>query len=148
MSDALKDDNATQLVKKIDKVRPGLARLLRSKDPQTLAKRPASGEWSVIENVRHLLFAEQLHLGKFLPDGFEWSRVGLSGRTGRAYAEVGKDATGDLEVVLRAWNAVHRPIRQAVKGGDAEIQDKLAGNLRHIKHHIGIIQTLLEESGS
>ncbi len=120
--------------------------LLRSKDARALAKSPRSGEWSVIENVRHLLFAEQLHLGKFLPDGFEWSRVGLSGRTGKAYAEVGKDATDDLEEVLQEWNAVHQPILDAVKGGDEEVQQALRLNLRHLVRHIDIIKTLLAES--
>ena len=147
MSEAPKDADTTKVLRRIDRTRSGLAKLLRSQDAKALAKRPPSGDWSIIENVRHLLFAEQLHLGKFLPDGFEWSRVGLSGRTGRAYAEVGKDATDDLEEVLQEWNAVHRPIRKAVKGGDAEVQNVLAGNLRHLVHHIDIIKTLLSDSG-
>ncbi|MCH7697325.1 MAG: DinB family protein [Chloroflexi bacterium] len=87
---------ATELIGGIDEARAGLIAFLRSKDAQALAERPPSGEWSVIENVRHLLFAEQLHVGKFLPNGFEWNRVGLSGRTGKRYAEAGKDATDDL----------------------------------------------------
>jgi hypothetical protein len=110
-----------------------------------LAKRPPSGDWSIIENVRHLLFAEQLHLGKFLPDGFEWSRVGMSGRTGKAYVAVGKDATDDLEIVLKEWHAVHRPIRKAVRGGDVEVQKRLAGNLFHLVRHTDIIRALLDE---
>ena len=146
MSDALKGAGTTELLRNIDKARSSLARLLRSQDPKAMAKRPPSGDWSVIENVRHLLFAEQLHLGKFLPDGFEWSRTGLSGRTGRAYAEVGKGATDDLAEVLQAWHAVHRPIRKAVQGGDAEVQKKLTGNFMHLLHHIGIIKTLLDEA--
>ena len=133
----------TELLGSIDEARSGLIALLRSQDPKALAKHPSSGEWSVIENVRHLLFAEQLHLGKFLPDGFEWSRVGLSGRTGRAYSEVGKEATDDLEEVLQAWNAVHRPIRKAVKGEDEEVQDVLNRNLKHLVHHIEIVRTLV-----
>ncbi len=113
---------ATELLGSIDEARSGLVALLRSKDAQALAKRPPSGEWSVIENVWHLLFADQLHLGKFLPDGFEWSRRGLSGRTGRAYVEVGKDPTDDLKEVLRAWDVVHQPIFDAVRRGDEEVQ--------------------------
>ncbi len=147
MSDALQDADTTTFLRRIDRARSGLAALLRSQDAQALAKRPPSGDWSIIENVRHLLFAEQLHLGKFLPDGFEWSRVGMSGRTGRAYAEVGTDPTEDLEEVLQEWGAVHRPIRKAVMGGDAEVQKVIAGNLKHLVHHIDIIRTLLGESG-
>lgn len=116
MSAAPQDAGTTKLVRKIDRTRSGLAKLLRSQDTRTLTKRPPSGEWSIIENVRHLLFAEQLHLGKFLPDRIEWDRVGMSGRTGKQYADVGKNPSEDLEEVLKAWNAVHRPIRNAVKG--------------------------------
>ncbi len=137
---------ATELLGSIDEARSGLVALLRSKDAQALAKRPPSGEWSVIENVRHLLFAEQLHLGKFLPNGFEWNRLGLSGRTGRAYVEVGKEPTDDLEEVLRAWDAVRSPIREAVRGGDEEVQKKLRLNLKHLERHIDTIETLLGES--
>ena len=147
MSDAPNDADTTKLLRRIDRARSGLAVLLRSQDAKVLAKRPASGEWTIIENVRHLLFAEQLHLGKFLPDGFEWSRLGMSGRTGRAYAEVGKDPTEDLDEVLQEWGAVHRPIRKAVKGGDEEVQQGLGRNLKHLVRHIDIITTLLDESG-
>ena len=147
MSDALKDADTAQLVRKIDEARSGLATLLGSQDAKALAKRPPSGEWSIIENVRHLLFAEQLHLGKILPDSFEWSRHGMSGRTGRAYAEVGTDPTENLEEVLQEWHAVHRPIRKAVKGGDAEVQKMMARNLKHLLHHIDIIKTLLGDLG-
>jgi len=141
----MSESAASATVTAIDRARAKLFRLLRSKDAKTLAKCPPSGDWSIIENVRHLLFAEQLHLGKFLPDGFEWNRVGL-GRKAKKYADVGKDATDDLEVVIQAWNAVHRPIRQAVQGGDAEVQQVLAGNLWHLDHHTSIIKTLLDAS--
>jgi uncharacterized damage-inducible protein DinB len=138
------------LVSEIDRARRRLYALLRSKDRRVLAKRPASGDWSIIENVRHLLFAEQLHLGKFLPAGFEWSCVGLSGKTGRAYAQVGTEPSDDLEEVLQAWNAVHSPIRAAVqkgavKKGDEEVQQRLDGNLNHLMRHFDIIEKLLSE---
>ncbi len=136
-----------ELLASIDETRSGLIAVLRSKDAQALAKRPPSGEWSVIENVRHLLFADQLHLGKFLQDGFEWSRLGLSGRTGRAYAEVGKEPTDDLEEVIQAWDVVRSPIREAVRGGDEEVQKKLRLNLNHLERHIDTIKKLLGQSG-
>ena len=145
MSDAPQAPHTAELIRRIDKARSSLAKLLRSQDQKTLAKRPPSGDWSIIENVRHLLFAEQLHLGKFLPDGVEWSRLGMSGRTGKAYVDVGKDATDDLEIVLKEWHALHRPIRKAVRGGDAEVQKALAGNLFHLRRHIEAIKTLLDE---
>jgi len=134
------------LLRQIDAARSGLFRLLRSKDPRALAKRPRSGEWSAIENVRHLLFAEQLHLGKFMKD-FQWSPVGFTNRTGRAYVDVGKKPTNDPEVVIKEWNAVHAQTRKAVKGGvDGEFRKQLAGNLMHLEAHIATIKTLLSVS--
>ena len=140
-------DVATPL-SELDYARAGLYELLRSKDLEALAKRPPSGEWSIVENVRHLLFAEQLHLGKFLPDGFEWSCVGLTQRTGRAYAEVGKDPTDDLEEIFQAWDAVHVPIREAVKGGGEEVQKGLGRNLKHLVRHRDTIEKLLRKSSA
>ena len=131
------------VVADIDQARAGLFRLLRSKDAGALAQRPPSNEWSVLENVRHLLFAEQLHLGTFLPDGFDWSRLGLTQRRASKYEEVGKDPSEDLEEVLQAWDAVHQPIREAVKGGDAQVQNVLTRHLRHLVYHINIIESLL-----
>jgi hypothetical protein len=140
----LQRDDIPTLIKKIDAERSRLAKLLRSQDPTALTTRLASGEWSAIENVRHLLFAEQLHLGKFLPGKTKWNRAGLSGRTGKAYADVGTEPSDDLEVVLNAWNDLHRPIRNAVRGGDEEVRQQLIGNLLHMHLHVGVIKGLLE----
>jgi len=140
----LQHDDIPHLIKKIDAERSRLAKLLRSQDPRALTRRPLSGDWSAIENVRHLLFAEQLHLGRFLPGKVEWSRVGLSGRTGKAYADVGTEPSDDLEVVLKAWNDVHRPVRKAVKDGDEEVRQQLIGNLLHMHLHTGVIKAVLE----
>ena len=141
----LQPEDIPGLVKKIDSTRSRLAKLLRSQDPKTLTKRPPSGDWSAIENVRHLIFAEQLHFDRFLPGKTEWNRVGLSGRTGKAYADVGTEPSDDLEVVLEAWNGVHREVRKLVKGGDEEVRQQLIGNLLHMHLHIGVIKALLEE---
>lgn len=145
LRNSLQRDDIPALVKKIDSARSRLAKLLRFQDPKALTKRPPSGDWSAIENVRHLLFAEQLHLGRLLPGKVKWHRVGLSGRTGKAYADVGAEPSDDLEVVLKAWNDVHRPIRNAVKNGDEEVRQQLIGNRLHLQIHIEFIKALLEE---
>ena len=134
----------------LDRAKRRLRALLRSHDTRSLTTRPPSdkfGRWSVIENVRHLLFAEQLHLGKFLPDGFEWSRIAFSGRTGRAYAQVGTEPTDDLEKIFKEWDRIHRPTRKMVKASrDPDVQKQLAGNLYHLNHHISTIEKLLSKS--
>lgn len=141
------DASIDEMLKRIDRARARLAKFLRAQDPQALAARPPSGEWSAIENVRHLLFAEQLHFSTVLPGKVQWSRVGLSGRTGKAYVDVGKDATDDLEVVLKEWNRVHRSIRSGLKGADDEARRPLNGNLMHLNFHFDIIRSVLDEVG-
>lgn len=142
------------VIAELDRAKRRLRALLRPQDKRahghgTLTKRPPSGNWSVIENVRHLLFAEQLHLGKFLPDGFEWSRIAFSGRTGKAYAQVGTEPTNDLEKIFKEWDRIHRPIRTLVKASrDADVQKHLAGNLMHLNHHIATIEKLLSKSSA
>jgi hypothetical protein len=61
----------------IDAERARLRKLLRAADAATLGERPPNGKWSVVENVRHLLFAEELHLGRRLLADQEWSAMGL-----------------------------------------------------------------------
>lgn len=129
----MSEQNVATLVSGVDRARRRLYALLRSKDALVLSKRPASGEWSIVENVRHLIFAEQVHLGKFLPDGFAWSPVSLTQRTGKTFtvkggvvvfrrherqlvAEyVGPEPKEDLAEVFQAWDLIHQPIRKAVR---------------------------------
>jgi DinB superfamily len=128
----------------IDRERARLRRLLRSKDPALLNRRPPNGAWSVVENVRHLLFAEQLHLGGFLFRRFEFSPLGMTGMTAKKYAMVGKKATRDVDEVFAEWDALHRPIRAAVKSATGpEVEKALWRNHMHLRIHIDVIERLL-----
>ena len=157
----MSEQNVATLVSEVDRARRRLYALLRSKDARVLSKRPASGGWSIVENVRHLIFSEQVHLGEFLPDGFAWSPMGLTQRTGKTFtvkggvvvvrrherqlvAEyVGTEPREDLEEVFRAWDLIHQPIRKAVKvkGGDA--QQALERHLKHLLRHVEVIEKQL-----
>jgi hypothetical protein len=130
----------------IDRKRARLRAMLRSKDPKLLAQRPANGNWSIVENVRHLLFAEQLHLGGFLPDRVGWSGLGLTGMTAKKFADVGKQPSNDVQKVFEAWDEVHKPIRKAVKSAGGDIERALWRNDRHLRIHIDIIEKLLRKS--
>jgi DinB superfamily len=128
----------------IDRERARLRLLLRSKAPGLLNRRPPNGAWSVVENVRHLLFAEQLHLGGFLPHHVEWSPLGVTGMTAKKYAMVGQRATGDVDEVFAEWDALHRPIRAAVKSATGpEVEKALWRNHMHLRIHIDVIERLL-----
>jgi hypothetical protein len=154
------------LVAEVDGARRRLYALLRSADARALSKRTASGKWSVVENVRHLVFAEQVHLGKFLPDGLAWNPMRLPKR-GKTFSVKGDEVvlqyrerqlvpeyasaepTEALEEVLRAWDLVHQPIRKALKakGEDAaaaaDAQYALGRHLGHLLRHVEVIEKQL-----
>ena len=131
----------------IDRERARLRRMLQSKGAKVLARRPANGDWSIVENVRHLLWAEQRHLGRFLPDGFEWSRMGMTGFRGREFADVGTKPTKDIGKVFAEWDEIHKAIRRAVKSAGGDVEKELWGNRRHLGLHMNIIEKLLRTWG-
>jgi DinB family protein len=135
-------------IAEIDRQRARLRKMLRSQDPRVLARRPTNGDWSIVENVRHLVFAEQLHLGGFLSDKVEWSRVGLTERTRPEFASVGTRPTNDVEKVFAEWDAIHIPIRKAMKSAGGEIQRALWRNHRHLRIHTGVIEKMLRKLGA
>jgi len=132
-------------IAEIDRQRARLRKMLRSQDPSVLVRRPTNGDWSIVENVRHLLFAEQLHLGGVLTDRVEWSRVGLAERTGPEFAAVGTRPTKDIEKVFAEWDAIHIPIRKAMKSAGGEIERALWRNHRHLRIHTEVIETMLRK---
>jgi DinB family protein len=135
-------------IAEIDRQRARLRKMLRSQDPRVLARRPTNGDWSIVENVRHLVFAEQLHLGGFLSDKVEWSRVGLTERTRPEFASVGTRPTNDVEKVFAEWDAIHIPIRKAMKSAGGDIQRALWRNHRHLRIHTGVIEKMLRRRGA
>ncbi len=140
------EQDIARYIREIDRERARLRKMLSTKDTKVLARRPANGDWSTVENVRHLLWAEQLHLGRFLPDGVEWSRVGMTAYRGRRFADVGTKPTTDIEQVFEEWDAVHKPLRKAVQSAGGDIEKALLINRGHLGIHINIIENLLRNS--
>jgi hypothetical protein len=133
----------------IDRERARLRRLLHAKDPAVLNWRPPNGDWSIVENVRHLLFAEQMHPGGFLAGGIHWSPLGLTDRPRPEFALVGKEPTKDIDKVFEAWDKLHAPIRRAVmSAAGPDLERALWRNHRHLGIHIRVIESLLRESGA
>jgi hypothetical protein len=156
----MSEQDVATLVAEVDRARRRLYALLRSKDARVLATRPAPGKWSIVENVRHLVFGEQLHLGKFLPDGSAWSRMSRTqgGKTFTVKGGVvavriherqlvaeyaGTDRRTELEEVLRAWDLIHQPIRKALKAKDVDARYALERHLTHLLRHVEVIEKLL-----
>ena len=142
--DAPVDARATY--ERIDEARAKLCELIRTTDVATVTTRPPSGEWSPLENVRHLLFAEQLHFRKLLPDPVKWEAAGLTPHFMAeipALSSVGANPTTDVGEVLAAWDKVHAATRVLADDERPEAREALAGNLRHLEFHVGIIEALL-----
>jgi hypothetical protein len=158
----MSEKTVAALVAEMDRTRRRLYASLRSADARVLAKRTASGKWSIVENVRHLVFAEQVHLGQFLPDELAWNPMRMPKR-GRAFAvkggevvlryrerqlvpeHAGAQREEDIEEVLRAWDLVHGPIRKALKarGDDADARYRLERHLGHLLRHVEVIERQL-----
>jgi len=119
-----------------------LRAVLERFEPAVLATRPPSGDWSAIENVRHLILTTQFHLGPFVPGGLGLSRVGLP-----QGQHPDTNATTDVAAVLDEWDrlqarvcdvldvsdpgrAVHVPRR-----GVRVVADQLSRFLRHQQAH-------------
>lgn len=123
-----------------------LRKLLRDSAAVDVATRPANGNWSVLENIRHLLFAEEAHLGRFVPGGPSFSPLGLPppGMQGRARVRpAGTAETLLLADVLDAWEASHASAREFLRGDSPRLRQALARNLRHLRLHIRVVQRLL-----
>ena len=137
------------LVAELEAERERLRQLVAGRDNAALAARPPSGAWSVVENLRHLLFAEQAHLGQNLPTRVTFSALSLpppgmmgSKRVGLAGTRASEDATE----VMAAWDAAHAEIKAHAPANDAKFDARLEKHLKHLRLHIGIIERLLRQA--
>jgi hypothetical protein len=139
------ETESSAILTDIDRAQAGLRRLLRSAGRGGLTRRPAAGTWSVMENVRHLLFAEQAHLGRLLPLDRDVRALGrpleLPGQ--RRMSAVGGRAGEDIGDVLAAWSKLHRAVRTRCVEPDAELARALQTNWRHLNAHVKVIERLL-----
>ena len=141
------EENRTLLVA-LEAEQERLRGILANRDGARLAQRPPSGKWSVVENVRHLVFAEQSHFSRFVPGGPTWSPFGLPPdgmRDQKRFQEmVGTDASSVTDV-LEAWAAVHAAIRPYLENEDERIAMALDRNLRHLRAHVRVVERLLRD---
>jgi uncharacterized protein YjbI with pentapeptide repeats len=153
----------------LDEVRAGFVAWLRATDHSLLTVRLTPDQWSVIELLRHLLFAEDLYTNRWLLHNDEpWSKLGLlpaflADRP--EFADVGSQPIEDLEAILSAWVAVHNRLMGFVASvtveelrrdtgqmdfGQGTVGGVLQGlaqhDLAHIRQAEAVIQRLHERS--
>jgi len=132
------EPDAFATLARIEDAQAALCAMLGPVEPSRLAERPASGDWSPMENVRHLIFAEQHHFAPYLERGFRWSSVGVPApnRTGeRRLNSVGSDPGTSLDEVFEAWAKVHAVVRTLAMQDHGRLARTLEGNLKHLAIH-------------
>jgi hypothetical protein len=154
------------LMDRLDELRAGFCNLLRSTEPRILTAQPGPERWSVIENLRHLVFAEDLYLNRWiLRNDQPWNPVGLIPnflKDDPAYDGVGGEPTEDLEAILAAWEEIHAQMKE-VSGlltaeelrqdtsdtdfGQGTVGGVLQGLARHDLSHIRDVEKLIRELG-
>jgi DinB family protein len=131
---------------RIEDVQAALRRRLSAVKPSLLNERPPSGGWSPLENVRHLIFAEQYHFARYLERGFRWRSAGVPppNKIGeRRLSPVGADPATTVGAVFDAWVKVHHVVRARCLKDPDELSQTLAGNLHHLTIHTETIERLL-----
>jgi hypothetical protein len=109
-------------------------------EPAMLAGRPESGAWSAVENIRHLLFTEQSHLGRFVRGGLGLSPMGMLNqglqRQKKMVATiVGTNPTTDLTAVFDEWERVHAAACVGLDLSRPNLALRLRACLRHQQTH-------------
>jgi uncharacterized protein YjbI with pentapeptide repeats len=111
MRDLYDPEAVREVIARLEELRAAFRQRLRAADAELLAARPSADEWSALENVRHMLFAEDLYLNRFiLQNEKPWNRLGLLPDfllSCEGYVGVGGESSDDLETVLAAWDTVH-----------------------------------------
>ena len=133
-----------EVMARLDKLRENFCTTLRSKDTDLLATRLEPEEWSPIEIVRHLIYAEDVYLNRFiLQNNKPYNRLGLlpvHAANIPEYAEVGTEPTTDLETVLAAWEDIHSGTQEFIANVTA---NDLKGKVEYAQGTVGSLLQLL-----
>ena len=139
----------TALFAELEAERERLRQLISGRDNSELAARPPNGAWSVVENLRHLVFAEQAHLGHLLPAPPAFSPLSLpppgmmgSKRVGLA----GTVQSEDAAEVMATWDAAHAEIKAQPPADEPKFEARLERHIKHLRLHVGIIERLLRQA--
>jgi hypothetical protein len=117
--------------------------LLERFDSTALNTRPPNGNWSALENVRHAMYAEQHHLGRFVPGGLGLSPLGLP--QGKHAAVRGDDPRTDSKTIFEEWERVHAAASTTVDFTRPAAADQLARLWRHQQAHARLAARALSE---
>ncbi|MGE3073566.1 MAG: DinB family protein [Dehalococcoidia bacterium] len=130
----------------VEKAQTRLRAMVADQNDALLRRRPPNGTWSCVENVRHMVFAEQVHLGRFIPGGTEWISPELPPYTMADIREskmVGGHGDVPIRAVLSAWQSLHGMTRVIAETDTPEIRRAIGRHLKHQQQHIHRVEVLL-----
>ena len=145
------DNTAVSLLAVLEAEQERLRAVLVGRDEAKLARRPPNGNWSVLENVRHLLFVEQGLLHRYVAAALEWSSLGLTpeGLRGREpFSVVGTASPANVGEVLAAWGVAHAAAAALAERDTEEVRIALGRHIRHLRQHILIIERQIRRTGA
>ena len=165
MRDRHNIEDVKGVINALNRLRSEFISKLRNSSSAVLNNHPGPDRWSALEHVRHLVFAEELYLNRWiLRNTKPLSSLGvlppfLYGNA--AFTNVGSTPSEDLEYILDAWQAVHREMEtwiddadaadlqkgiQDVSFGQQTIGDALQTLASHDLEHIRMAERAIEDS--
>jgi hypothetical protein len=114
-----------------------------------ITQRGRRGQWSIYENVRHLLFAEQLHMGRLFGEAPAWSPLGYTPASMRALRKLPppEDGGPTLKDVLTEWDRIHRATMRRLKAMPLEDYERaVTRHLAHLRSHVREIEKVARQA--
>ena len=100
-----------RVIQNLNQLRATFKTRLRSLPSNVINNHPGPGRWSALEHTRHLVFAEDMYLNRWILRNHEpWIKLGFLPPflfDNPDYADVGTEPTQDLEQVLKVWEDLH-----------------------------------------
>ncbi len=164
MRDCYDPQCVRNMLARLETIRSAFREKLRATDPHLLTTAPGPGRWCALEHVRHLMFAEDLHLNHFiLQNENPLNPMGMLPEFLAdlpKYQNVGTEPCTDRETILAAWDSthaammayladmtsetLHAPARD-LDGGTHTVGNKLQGMAHHDLQHIRWVESILNE---
>ena len=145
------DTSSPALLQEFEAARSELRAKLRSIPAPVITQRGRRGQWSIYENVRHLLFAEQLHMGRLFGETPAWSPLGYTPESMRVLRKLPppEDGGPTLEDVWAEWDRIHRVTMRRLKAmplGDYE--RAVTRHLGHFRSHVEEIEKVARQAST
>jgi hypothetical protein len=164
MADPHDPEEVRAVMARLDELRGRFCEALRAAEVASLVARPSADKWSALEHVRHLVFAEDLYLNRWiLRNDQPWNTLGLLPAflaRNPNYADVGSQLTEELGAILAAWESINAEVRAFVAHatapdlcrdtsdidfGQGTVGGVLHGMARHDLHHIRAAEALIAD---